>query len=90
MTGILATRMGAVLSTAFVTCLISTLFTAIGFWLKSLCRRMEKQEDSFHQLEKILPVDYVRRDDFVRWSVKIDKKIDDLFKLIQRSFKGED
>lgn len=79
----------------FATGILTSLLTAIGFWLKSLYRRMEKQEDAHNRLERNLPVEYVRREDFVHWTIKVDKKLndfdkklddktDDLSKLIQK------
>ena len=79
--------------------LISALLTMICFWLKGLRHRMDKHENSLYRLKENLPIEYVRRDDWVRWSLKIEKKIegvenkidkktDDLSKLIQKFFKG--
>ena len=74
---ILSSRLIMIFVTVFVTGLLTALLTSIGFWLKTLYRKMEKQEDAHNKLEKNLPVDYVRREDFVHWTIKIDKKLND-------------
>lgn len=66
-----------------ISALLSALLTLVISWLISLHRRQEKQEDNLSTLQQNLPIEYVRREDFVRWSVKIDKKLDDVFKLLR-------
>jgi len=68
--------------------LISALLTMICFWLKGLRHRMEKQENSLGRLKETLPIEYLRREDWACWSIKIEKSIHDIDKKIDTKFDG--
>jgi hypothetical protein len=70
--------------------LISALLTMVFIYIRSARRDVEKQRQDLHNLKETLPLDYVRREDFTRWSIKIDKKMDDLFVLVRNVKRGDD
>lgn len=63
--------------------ILSALLTMIFIYIKGTRRDVDTQRKKLSDLKETLPLDYVRREDFVRWSISIDKKIDDLFNLIR-------
>lgn len=67
---------------ALISGLLSALLTMIFMYLRGTRAKLEEQCAALSDLEKTLPLDYVRREDFVRWTIKVDKKLDDLNKTI--------
>ncbi|MBW1666728.1 MAG: hypothetical protein JRJ66_01515 [Deltaproteobacteria bacterium] len=71
-----------------VSCLFSALVGFAIFYLReirsSFRARLEKLEDRFEGL----PEKYVFRDDFIRWTIAIDKKIDDVAKDVKKLIEG--
>jgi len=80
-----------------VGCAFSALLTFIIFYLRDLKVSFQHMQES--QDKKIrgvegrlneMPEKYVFRDDFVRWTIGIDKKIDDLARDIKSLMKEEE
>lgn len=63
---------------ALVSGMLSALLTMIFMYVRGTRSRIDEQSRDLCDLQKNLPLDYVLRDDFIRWTIKIDKKLDDL------------
>ncbi|HUU39868.1 MAG TPA: hypothetical protein VMW42_02895 [Desulfatiglandales bacterium] len=70
---------------AVVGCVLTALLTLIIVYLReakaAFTRDQKRQDERISKVEcKLddLPEKYVLRDDFIRWSISLDKKIDDL------------
>lgn len=70
---------------AVVSALISALLTMILMHLKGTRQKIDEQQAALSDLEKTLPLDYVLRDDFIRWTIRLDKKFDDLSQRIEEN-----
>ena len=88
--------MTAQLALVIVGCIFSALLTFAVFYLREIKSGFEKgqarQDEAIHKLQERLnelPEKYVFRDDFVRWSISIDKKIDDVAKDLKRLIERE-
>jgi len=79
----------------FLGCVVSALLTLGVLYLRDLRAQfrdsqaaqdaaIEKLEDRMNEL----PEKYLFREDFIRWSISVDKKIDDLADNIQTLLKG--
>ena len=79
-----------------VGCVFSALLTFAVFYLRdikgSFADKMSRQDIKIAKIqEKIeeMPEKYVFRDDFIRWTIAIDKKIDDVAKDIKDILKRD-
>jgi len=78
-----------------VGCVFSALLTTFVFQLRGIRsgfdagqgaqdRRIDKIEEKLDEM----PEKYVFREDFIRWTISIDKKIDDLARDVKRLLEG--
>lgn len=88
--------MTAQLTLVIVGCVFSALLTFAVFYLREIKTGFEKgqtrQDEAIQKLQgqiNELPEKYVFRDDFVRWSISIDKKIDEVAKDLKRLVERE-
>lgn len=77
-------QLGVIIVSAVVSGLFSALLAVVIMYLKGTHTKLETQRNALGDLEKNLPVDYVRREDFVRWTIKIDKKMDDIYRRMPK------
>jgi len=84
------------LALVIVGCIFSALLTFAVFYLREIKDGFEKgqarQDEAIQKLQgqlNELPEKYVFRDDFVRWSISIDKKIDEVAKDLKRLVERE-
>jgi len=78
-----------------VGCVVSALLTFAVLYLreikKSFQDRQQRQDDRISKTEEKLdetPEKYVFRDDFIRWTITIDRKIDDVAKDVKALIKN--
>lgn len=81
---LMITIVGAVISAliVFLIFYVREIKTGFSDSQKSQDRRIEKIEDKLEKTLDELPERYVYRDDFIRWTIGVDKKIDDLNKML--------
>ena len=79
-----------------VGCAMSALLTFAVFYMREIKATYQRvQDDQARKIEKIegrldeMPEKYVYRDDFIRWTIGVDKKIDDLAKDVKSLLKRE-
>jgi hypothetical protein len=77
-------------------CIFSALMTFAIVYLREIKKTFEqstkRQDERIVKIEdriSAMPEKYVMRDDFVRWSIGIDKKIDDVARDVKALIKGE-
>ena len=64
--------------------LLSSLLTIVIIWLSSLHKRQEKHGDSLSELKEKMPVEYVRREDWIISFGKIEQKIDAIWEFVHQ------
>lgn len=64
--------------------IIATVRWVIGRSLNSFDTRFEKVEAEIKEIQKTLPLEYVRREDFIPFSVRMSAKMDALAALIYK------
>ncbi|MBU1067677.1 hypothetical protein KKE60_07800 [Patescibacteria group bacterium] len=88
--------MSAQIALIIVGCIVSALLTFTIFYFREIKESFEKSQTRQDEIiDKIrvrldeMPEKYVLRDDFVRWSICIDKKIDELRQDMKRLIRQE-
>lgn len=75
---------------AILLILVSVLLTALMTVFIGRLGRVQKKQDEhgrdFHKLEKNLPREFVRREDFIPWQAKIEKQIRDYTVGVDKKF----